>query len=43
MEESSKLAQVSTISLRRLVSEFAGLGAEALQERREECDTVRYR
>jgi hypothetical protein len=43
MEESPQLAKVSTISFHRLVSEFAGLGEDALQERREECDTVRYR
>jgi hypothetical protein len=39
MEENPKLAQVGTISLHRLVPEFAGLGADALQEN----DTVRYR
>ncbi|KAM0913551.1 hypothetical protein ACQ4PT_012081 [Festuca glaucescens] len=43
MEESPKLAQVSALSLHRLVSEFAGLGADALQESRNDCDTIRYR
>ncbi|KAM0905935.1 hypothetical protein ACQ4PT_016960 [Festuca glaucescens] len=39
MDENPKLAQLSAISLHRLVPEFAGLGADALQEN----DTVRYR
>uniref|UniRef100_A0ACD6A2S7 Uncharacterized protein n=1 Tax=Avena sativa TaxID=4498 RepID=A0ACD6A2S7_AVESA len=43
MEQNPKMAQVTTISLHRLVSEFAGFGADALQKSRNEYDTLRYR
>uniref|UniRef100_A0ACD5ZYD3 Uncharacterized protein n=1 Tax=Avena sativa TaxID=4498 RepID=A0ACD5ZYD3_AVESA len=44
MDENPKMAQVSTLSLHRLVSEFAGFGADALQKgRNNEYDNVRYR